>query len=191
MLSQPISMIGIPQTSSCGTLQTRTSRNRLHSKARERDGLPLRLARPYDWFSHQPSVLTLNGFWRQQLKRLENRAHRSDNSRAMKSLLVSIVGGLLLVGCATSKSLNLSSVSIGMDKQKVIALKGEPFRVAAIDGLEYFIYRGFDLNRLLDGNGTFEAFIRFKDGKVEAYGRLGDFDSTKHKELLIKKSEKK
>jgi len=184
-------MIGIPQTSSCGTLQTRTSRNRLHSKARERDGLPLRLARPYDWF--QPSTLGFDadGFWRQQLKRLENRAHRSDNSRAMKSLLVSIVGGLLLVGCATSKSLNLSSISIGMDKQKVIALKGEPFRVAAIDGLEYFIYRGFDLNRLLDGNGTFEAFIRFKDGKVEAYGRLGDFDSTKHKELLIKKSEKK
>ena len=142
-------------------------------------------------FSHQPSVLTLNGFLRQQLKRLENCANRGDNSRAMKSILVSIFGGLLLVGCATSKSLNLSSISIGMDKQKVIALKGEPFRVAAIDGLEYFIYRGFDLNRLLDGNGTFEAFIRFKDGKVEAYGRLGDFDSTKHKELLIKKSEKK
>jgi len=191
MLSQPISMIGIPQTSSCGTLQTRTSRNRLHSKARERDGLPLRLARPYDWF--QPSTL---GFDAERLltatvKRLETCTHRGDNSRAMKSILVSIVGGLLLVGCATSKSLNLSSISIGMDKQKVIALKGEPFRVAAIDGLEYFIYRGFDLNRLLDGNGTFEAFIRFKDGKVEAYGRLGDFDSTKHKELLIKKSEKK
>ena len=185
-------MIGIPQTSSCGTLQTRTSRNRLHSKARERDGVPLRLARPcMIGFSHQPWVLTLNGFLRQQLKRLENCANRDDNSRAMKSILVSIVGGLLLVGCATSKSLNLSSISIGMDKQKVIALKGEPFRVAAIDGLEYFIYRGFDLNRLLDGNGTFEAFIRFKDGKVEAYGRLGDFDSTKHKELLIKKSEKK
>ena len=91
-----------------------------------------------------------------------------------------------------------------MDKQKVIALKGEPFRVAAIDGLEYFIYRGIDLNRqnspadilvmpfvFLDGNATFEAFIRFKDGKVEAYGRLGDFDSTKHKELLIKKAESK
>ena len=109
----------------------------------------------------------------------------------MKSQLVAIIAAVLLVGCATSQSLNLSFISVGMDKQKVIALKGEPFRVAAIDGLEYFIYRGFDLNRLLDGNGTFEAFIRFKDGKVEAYGRLGDFDSTKHKELLIKKVERK
>ena len=32
-------------------------------------------------------------------KRLENCAHRGDNSRAMKSLLVSIVAAVLLVGC--------------------------------------------------------------------------------------------
>ena len=108
----------------------------------------------------------------------------------MKHILITIAA-VVLVGCATSKSLNLSSISIGMDKQKVIALNGEPFRVAAIDGLEYYIYRGFDFNRLWDGNGTFEAFIRFKEGKVDAYGRLDDFDSTKHKELLIKKAEGK
>ena len=119
-------------------------------------------------------------------------------------ILITTIAAVLLMGCATSKSLNLSSISIGMDKQKVITLKGEPFRVAAIDGLEYFIYRGIDLNRqnspadllvmpfvLLDGKAALEVFIRFKDGKVEAYGRLGDFDSTKHKELLIKKAERK
>jgi len=106
----------------------------------------------------------------------------------MKHLLLTTIAAVVLVGCATSKSLNLSSISIGMDKQKVIALNGEPFRVAAIDGLEYYIYRGFDFNRLWDGNEFFEAFIRFKDGKVDAYGRLDDFDSTKHKELLIKKA---
>ena len=65
----------------------------------------------------------------------------------MKSLLVFIFGGLLVVGCATSKRLNLSSISIGMNKQKVIALKGEQFRVAAIDGLEYI----FDLS---EGQGS-------------------------------------
>ena len=107
-------------------------------------------------------------------------------------ILITTIAAVLLVGCATSKSLNLSSISIGMDKQKVITLKGEPFRVAAIDGLEYFVYRGFD-KELFKPNGfmVYEAFIRFKDGKVEAYGRLGDFDSTKHKELLIKKAEGK
>ena len=110
----------------------------------------------------------------------------------MKHLLITTIAAVVLVGCATSKSLTFSTISIGMNKEKVIALKGEPFRIAAMDGLEYFIYRGFD-KELFKPNGfsVYEAFIRFKDGKVDAYGRLDDFDSTKHKELLIKKSERK
>ena len=109
----------------------------------------------------------------------------------MKQILITIAT-VLLVGCASTKSLNFSTISIGMNKQQVITLKGEPFRVAAMDGLEYFIYRGFD-KELFKPNGfmVYEAFIRFKDGKVDAYGRLDDFDSTRHKELLIKKSENK
>ena len=106
----------------------------------------------------------------------------------MKHILTTIAV-VLLVGCASAKRLNLSSISIGMNKHKVITLKGEPFRVAAIDGMEYFIYRGFD-KELFKPNGfmVYEAFIRFKDGKVDAYGRLDDFDSTRHKVLLIKKA---
>ena len=108
----------------------------------------------------------------------------------MKQLLITIAA-VVLVGCASTKSLNIS-VSIGMDKQEVVSLQGEPFRVAAMDGSEYFIYRGFD-KELFKPNGfmVYEAFIRFKDGKVDAYGRLDDFDSTRHKELLIKKAEGK
>jgi ankyrin repeat protein len=40
---------------------------------------------------------------RQQLKRLENCAHRVDRSFAMKSILVSIVAAVLLVGCGESQ----------------------------------------------------------------------------------------
>ena len=129
---------------------------------------------------------------RQQLKRLENCAQRDECRLTMKPKLIAIVAAVVLVGCASTKSLNLSSVSIGMNKQKVISLHGEPFRVAAMDGSEYFIYRGFD-KELFKPNGfsVYEAFIRFKDGKVDAYGRLDDFDSTRHKELLIKKVEGK
>ena len=107
----------------------------------------------------------------------------------MKHLLLTTIAAVLLAGCTSTKSLNLSSISVGMDKQKVITLHGEPFRVAAIDGLEYFVYRGFD-KELFKPNGfmVYEAFIRFKDGKVDAYGRLDDFDSTRHKVLLIKKA---
>ena len=108
----------------------------------------------------------------------------------MRQLLITIAA-VVLVGCASTKSLNIS-VSIGMDKQEVVSLQGEPFRVAAMDGSEYFIYRGFD-KELFKPSGfmVYEAFIRFKDGKVDAYGRLDDFDSTRHKELLIKKAEGK
>jgi len=109
----------------------------------------------------------------------------------MKHILITIAA-VALVGCASTKSLNLSTVSIGMQKQEVVSLQGEPFRVAAMDGSEYFIYRSFD-KELFKPNGfmVYEAFIRFKDGKVNAYGRLDDFDSTRHKELLIKKAEGK
>ena len=106
--------------------------------------------------------------------------------------LITTIAALVLVGCASTKSLNLSTVSIGMDKQEVVSLQGEPFRVAAMDGSEYFIYRGFE-KELFKPNGfmVYEAFIRFKNGKVNAYGRLDDFDSTRHKDLLIKKAEGK
>ena len=129
---------------------------------------------------------------RQQLKRLENCDQRGDGRLTVKSQLIAIVAAVVLVGCASTKTLNFSAISIGMNKQQIIALKGEPFRVAAMDGLEYFIYRGFD-KELFKPNGfmVYEAFIRFKGGKVDAYGRLDDFDNTKHKELLIRKAEGK
>ena len=56
----------------------------------------------------------------------------------MKQLLITIAA-VVLVGCASTKSLNISTVSIGMDKQEVVSLQEEPFRVAAMDGSEYFI----------------------------------------------------
>ena len=52
----------------------------------------------------------------------------------MKSILLTIIGAVVLVGCASTKSLNLSTISIGMDKQKVISLHGEPFRIVAMNG---------------------------------------------------------
>ena len=53
-------------------------------------------------FSHQPLVFKAEGFLRQQLKRVENRTHRGDCSLAMKSILVSIVAAVFLVGCGQS-----------------------------------------------------------------------------------------
>ena len=111
----------------------------------------------------------------------------------MKKLAITLITTIALTGCATSNKFNLSSISIGMDKQEILSLKGEPYRTAAIDDFEYLIYRGFDLKIMFDGSGsgTYEAFVRFKDEKVDAYGRLDDFESTRHKEVLIKKTKER
>ena len=52
----------------------------------------------------------------------------------MKHLLLTTITAAVLVGCASTKRLNLSTISIGMDKQKVISLHGEPFRIVAMNG---------------------------------------------------------
>ncbi len=57
-------------------------------------------------FSHQPLVFKSEAFLRQQLKRLENCALWGDSSLAMKSILVSIVAAVLVVGCGPSVSIN-------------------------------------------------------------------------------------
>jgi len=44
------------------------------------------------------------GFYRQQLKRLENCAQRRDGWLTVKSILVSILAAVLVVGCATTQS---------------------------------------------------------------------------------------
>ncbi|PCH56452.1 MAG: hypothetical protein COC21_00680 [Verrucomicrobiales bacterium] len=54
-------------------------------------------------FSHQPLFFKAEGFLRQQLKWLENCAQRDSGSLAMKSILVSIVAAVVLVGCGESQ----------------------------------------------------------------------------------------
>jgi hypothetical protein len=44
------------------------------------------------------------GFLRQQLKRLENCAHRDDSRLTMKSQLIAIVAAVVLVGCGVRES---------------------------------------------------------------------------------------
>ena len=59
-------------------------------------------------FSHQPSVFKSEGFYRQQLKRLENRAQRDDGRLTMKSILISIVAAVLVVGCGGPSAPDIS-----------------------------------------------------------------------------------
>jgi hypothetical protein len=114
-------------------------------------------------------------------------------------LILMVTLGFLLLGCANSKQLN--NVSLGMNKSSVIAIMGNPERTSAQSPHEYFIY---ELSTGLNGKqaagcavGTllvfgvgecFESdsfYVRFENGVVESYGRVGDFDSTNVPEATI------
>jgi outer membrane protein assembly factor BamE (lipoprotein component of BamABCDE complex) len=104
----------------------------------------------------------------------------------MKYLIVLILG-LALVGCATSGKIN--SVNIGMTKDEVIKVMGKPVSISAKGGTEYLNYKLSETDDDAFRGWTSPYYIRLIKGKVESYGRTGDFDSTKTKTLRIETDE--
>ncbi len=86
----------------------------------------------------------------------------------------------LLVGCAGPGKMN--ELSVGMTKGQVIEVLGQPRSISAkgnVEYLNYNLYAPFDADRTADSGPYVPYFVRLIDGKVEAYGKRGDFDSTK------------
>ena len=92
-------------------------------------------------------------------------------------LFAMVVAAILTAGCATAHKMN--SVSIGMTKQEVISVLGPPTSISAKEGVEYLNYRFSETGLAASYGITSPYFVRIINGKVESYGRLGDFDSTK------------
>ncbi len=98
----------------------------------------------------------------------------------MRNLVLTLILTVILSGCATTGKMN--QVSLGMTKQDVISMMGSPDSSSAngdIEYLTYSLYRGFFDRHY--GNWSDNYFVRLKDGKVDAYGRVGDFDSVERK----------
>jgi hypothetical protein len=91
-----------------------------------------------------------------------------------------------VVGCSTATKLN--HLSVGMTKQEVFSTLGEPISSASpgsgIEILRYELTTREDL-RPIHGLAKNEYFVRLVNGKVESYGKMGDFDSTKDPTLDI------
>ncbi|MEW6304850.1 MAG: outer membrane protein assembly factor BamE [Verrucomicrobiota bacterium] len=95
----------------------------------------------------------------------------------MKHILPLLVA--LLCGCASSSS-RLNKLSVGMTKPDVLQAMGSPHSTSAKEGTEYMIYYLGRGNRIVTQSRYAERyFVRLKDGKVDAFGKMGDFDSTK------------
>jgi hypothetical protein len=74
----------------------------------------------------------------------------------------------LVIGCASAKKIN--SVALGMTPDQVVAVMGEPTSTSATENLMYFKYRLHPKSLF-----TEDYYIQFVDGKVDAFGRRGDF----------------
>ena len=69
-----------------------------------------------------------------------------------------------------------------MKEQEVRAILGKPTSKSANGKVEYLNYSLFE--SVWDRKGT-PYFVRMVEGRVDAFGRTGDFDSTKDPTLNI------
>lgn len=87
-------------------------------------------------------------------------------------------------GCTPGVSISqpdFSKVSLGMKKEDVIRGLGQPSEISVKGRVEYFTY-GWD--HPWDGRPGYIVawyYVKFVDGRVDSYGKKGDFNSTKNK----------
>jgi outer membrane protein assembly factor BamE (lipoprotein component of BamABCDE complex) len=95
----------------------------------------------------------------------------------MKKLLLIILPLFLLSCVATAHKIN--NISLGMTKAEVIEIMGAPMSTSATEGVEYLHYDLYETKEAAQFKHGRPYFVRIVDGAVNAYGRRGDFDSTK------------
>jgi len=100
--------------------------------------------------------------------------------RMLRAVSISV---LVLAGCATTDRIN--RVNIGMTKEQVVAVMGQPTSTTANTEVEYLVYR-LSVGVYL-GQTTYEEpyYVRLRGGRVDSYGRVGDLDSTKDPTLKL------
>lgn len=95
----------------------------------------------------------------------------------IRAILV-IVLITFISACGTAPSTRkMNEISIGMTKSEVISVMGRPDSTAAKEGVEYMNYRLATSPLDFDGSDTSDYFVRFVNGKVDAFGHRGDFDT--------------
>jgi hypothetical protein len=73
-----------------------------------------------------------------------------------------------------------------MTKAEVIDAMGTPDSVSATGNVEYLIYELASPHEIVaDESSLPKYFVRLVNGRVDAYGRKGDFDSTNDSTLQV------
>jgi outer membrane protein assembly factor BamE (lipoprotein component of BamABCDE complex) len=85
-------------------------------------------------------------------------------------------------------SKDLNRISVGMSKNEVVTIIGEPkYSSAKANSVLYHYSLGEDdyYSWKLRRSPIQDYYVRFVNGRVESYGKLGDFDSTKDPTLNL------
>ena len=108
------------------------------------------------------------------------------SSRFMKILHTLMMAGFIaLAGCSTASKMN--SLHVGMTKQEVVSVMGQPSNTAAPGGGVEILRYHLSPTSWPDNDyaTTKEYFVRLVNGKAASYGKMGDFDSTKDPTLNV------
>ncbi len=77
-----------------------------------------------------------------------------------------------------------------MTKQEVIEVMGNPVSTSATGNIEYLNYSLSDTDDQAMWGITNPYYVRIVNGRVDSYGRLGDFDSTQKPTIRVETDEK-
>jgi hypothetical protein len=93
---------------------------------------------------------------------------------------------LVLAGCTTSSE-TMTELSMGMTKSEVFKLMGKPDSISASNGTEYLTYTLRTETSFTRNTFGYQGqyFVRLVNGRVDSYGKVGDFDTTKDPTLNI------
>ncbi len=105
----------------------------------------------------------------------------------MNLKIVLLVAVTIIAGCATAQKIN--NVQVGMSKEQVITTMGKPASVSAKGGVEYLNYSLSETDDQAFYGITSPYYVRLVNGIVDAFGRMGDFDSTKTPTVRIESKE--
>ncbi len=105
----------------------------------------------------------------------------------MKKFIALFFFSVLVTGCATAH--NISAVQIGMTKDEVIKVMGRPASMSVKRGTEYLNYSLSETDDQAFYGITQPYYVRLINGRVDSYGRLGDFDSTQKPTVRIETDE--
>ena len=89
--------------------------------------------------------------------------------------ILPLVFALFLTACATSSKIN--GVQQGMTRAEVEKIMGKPVSISSQGSATYLSYRLSETSDDEVMGRTTPYFVRLIDGKVESYGRTGDFNS--------------